>query len=240
MTLATRRLLGALAALLGPLALLGATAPGQHVRDLDLDRVPRALAGLGLVRSEALEPEVLEMVRPRSYVMRLYAADDAAVWLYAGYYDDGRRAAVHDPTVCYPAQGWEILSARMEPLDLGGGERLQARWLLVERDGRREVVLYWFQRAHRWALEPWREELMQVVDAVRGRPGFTFVRVSMPALDAGADDSSLRAVARRAAHEIRGLMSAAESSPGGAQGRAGAGDGTRTRDLHVGNVELYH
>jgi hypothetical protein len=66
------------------------------------------------------------------------------------------------------------------------------------------------------------EEYEQLLDAARGRG-----RGVPPILPHSGTDS--REVERGDAVTL-----------GASKGKAGAGDGARTRDLHVGNVELYH
>lgn len=79
----------------------------------------------------------------RAYVHPL----GGTVWLYVGYYGTERGGTPeHTPAVCYSSQGWQIEERRTLDVDLERGLRVNE--YLVEKDGRRDLVHFWF-RSHR-------------------------------------------------------------------------------------------
>ena len=111
----------------------------------------------------------------------------------------------HDPEVCYPAQGWEIMGTRSVAVPLDDEETLTTKLLATQNGSRREEVLYWFQPARRWPATAMSEELLRVVDAVAGRPQYAFVRLSGPA---GGDQmpEDLSAFAAEIAPAVRAVV----------------------------------
>ncbi len=171
----------------------------------DATAAPRELAHYRAVEDEPLEPDVLDMLRPDSYLMRLYRSDRAQdAWLYlAGYSTPGATGA-HDPAVCYPAQGWDLDEMRTLSIPLENGESLSARLLIAHQAGQQELVLYWFQPMGRWSREaPW-EQLLRAYDGFAGRPQYVFVRISTQATDQA--EAALIELARHLAPWVRSAM----------------------------------
>ena len=70
------------------------------------------------------------------------------VWLYVGYYGTGRGGhPEHTPWACYPSNGWEIV--RRDVVNLGGGQGRRANELVIEKDGERRLVHFWYQSYRR-------------------------------------------------------------------------------------------
>lgn len=178
----TLRLATGLGALLLPALALGAwsfaTARSPDVVQLTL---PERIGPWTALREESLSDDAIELVEPDDYVMRLYEAPGRApIWLYAALYGgrSGYGKGAHDPEVCYPAQGWEIVGSREVDVPLGEAGSLRARELALQQAGQESAVLYWFQPAGRWPVAAALEELLRLYDAVTGRPQYAFVRIS--------------------------------------------------------------
>jgi EpsI family protein len=158
-----------------------------------------------------LSADHLAMLEPDSYLWRLYTAPSGVgIWVYAAFYGGraGYDAGAHDPEVCYPAQGWEILSARTASVPLPGGERLVAKLLDAHHGSVTQKVLYWFQPAGRWPAESSLEQLARVADAIAGRPQYAFVRLAAnaaPGQDATAE-AELADFAARIAETMRAAL----------------------------------
>jgi len=60
---------------------------------------------------------------------------------YGGDQSDGTR--IHRPEVCYPAQGFQILSNKVDHIPLPGREPLKVRRLESKLEQRREPITYW-------------------------------------------------------------------------------------------------
>lgn len=174
-------LIAALALLPLALAVARDWSAGGEMR-FEAPSAPRELSHYRAVEDAALEADVLEMVQPDSYVMRLYRSERDATnaWLYLASYSTSEATGAHDPAVCYPAQGWDLQGLRSLSVPLEGGESLTARLLLANQAGQQELVLYWFQPMGRWPQPaPW-EQLLRAYDGFAGRPEYVFVRLSTP------------------------------------------------------------
>ncbi|MCP3730831.1 EpsI family protein [Sphingomonas sp. MG17] len=97
-------------------------------------------SGLILPPQDQLSRTLYEQLLTRVYS----AADAAAVMLVLAYssVQEGR-LQVHRPEVCYPAAGFRILSNEVKYVPLGQGRMLPARFLVAEREDRRECIIYW-------------------------------------------------------------------------------------------------
>jgi EpsI family protein len=139
----------------------------------------------------------------RVYVHRM----GTPVWFYLGYYGTQRGGRPeHTPWTCYPSQGWAILERTIIPL--GHNEGLSANELLVEKDGTRQLVHFWYQSYHRIGMT---SEFDQALERLRGqivdgRADGSLVRLSTPVdehTDMGAARSRLAAFTR----EVMPLLS---------------------------------
>lgn len=153
-----------------------------------------------------LGDNILAMIEPDSYLMRLYEAPGRSpIWLYVGAY--GARAGYgkrpHNPETCYPAQGWEITASSLVDVLMGDNASLNARALEAEKEGRQEAILYWFQPATRWPSHPVPEQFFRVVDAMTGSPQFAFVRLSAMSDGGQTAERDLADFAKKLAPRVR-------------------------------------
>ena len=153
--------------------------------------IPRQIGPWSVQHERALSPEELTMLQPDGYAARLYAAPDRPpIWLYVAFYSRSSPygKGAHDPAICYPAQGWEVLSTRSVAVALPRGEHLVGTLLRAHQGRVEQDVLYWFQPAERWPQGQAREQLARVWDALAGRPQYAFVRLAaMSPAGAGAE-----------------------------------------------------
>jgi EpsI family protein len=207
---ATARLLATVAGLAIPGLILvqwnRTSEPGPDFANMALDE---KVGEWKATQDLQLDTEVLELIDPDHYFMRLYQAPGRLpIWLYVGIYGGraGYAKGAHDPKNCYPAQGWEITATRYVDLPVGNSETLVAKSMDVVKSGRTEAVVYWFQPATRWPSDPLSEQLWIVVDAVTGSPQHAFVRVSTGAEDREAAARDLAEFAGEIAPLIRRIL----------------------------------
>ncbi|MCC7101088.1 MAG: EpsI family protein [Rubrivivax sp.] len=101
---------------------------------------------------------------------------------YGGDQSDATRA--HRPEVCYPAQGFQLLSSRDGQIDLGS-RRLRVRQLVSRQGGRNEPITYWIMVGERVTLSGTEQKLAQLSYSTRGVvPDGMLVRVSSIDTDA--------------------------------------------------------
>jgi EpsI family protein len=110
-----------------------------------LGALPRQLGGFDAV-DVPLEEKVESMLRADFNVQRAYGQGPGGlIWLYIGYYGTQRGGRPeHTPAACYRAHGWDIRERRVLEIEPG----LRVNEFVVEKDGRRDLVHFWF-RSHR-------------------------------------------------------------------------------------------
>jgi EpsI family protein len=105
------------------------------------------------------------------------------LWFYVGYYGTKRGGRPeHTPWQCYPSNGWTIVSNEI----LGGSPEVpRLHELVVEKDGRRRLVHFWFQSSRRGgmlgALDQAADRLVNRI--LHGRADGSLVRLSLPLPD---------------------------------------------------------
>ncbi len=176
------RLIAIQLALIVPGLLLGVWMNGAASRasDVSMPALPKQIGVWTQVLEQKLQPEHFKMLQPDAYLARLYEAPGRApIGIYVGLY--GGRAhygkGAHDPNVCYPAHGWEIVGTKSVNINPPGARSFAATQLTAHLGSETQFVLYWFQPAHRWPLARAAEELARAFDAVRGSPQYAFVRI---------------------------------------------------------------
>jgi EpsI family protein len=185
-------------ALAAALVAVGAVAwalqlrPPLRVDASPLEGLPLQLGGWSAV-DVPLEDEVTSMLRADYNVQRAYLHPlGDSVWLYVGYYgtDRGGRPE-HTPGACYRAHGWDIGEHRVLELDPDG--KLRVNEFVVEKDGRRDLVHFWFQSYRTPSLTGGLDQTLDrlVGRLLHGRADGSLVRLSTE-LGPGRDEATAR------------------------------------------------
>jgi EpsI family protein len=75
---------------------------------------------------------------------------DETVFVYIGFYGNlARILEMHTPERCYSGQGWRILSASDLPAGMFRGKPIPAKEMLVEKQGKRRLVQWWYMAGPR-------------------------------------------------------------------------------------------
>ena len=83
-------------------------------------------------------------------VTRIYRnPQEEAVFLYAGVWLEYEIMPPHPPKAWYTGAGYRIESEKNVTLTGAGGTDASVRLLLMERDGKRTALVYWYQRGDR-------------------------------------------------------------------------------------------
>jgi len=124
---------------------------------------------------KALLDKLYAQTLSRTYVN----ADGVRIMLsvaYGGDQSDATRA--HRPDVCYPAQGFDIVSTRTDTLALPTGD-LGVRRMVAKLNSRIEPVTFWFAVGEFTAVSGQDQKLIQLRYGMRGIiPDGMLVRVS--------------------------------------------------------------
>ncbi len=140
----------------------------------------------------------VQLVSPdlAQFIARIYTATLSRVYVdprgerimlsvaYGGDQSDATRA--HRPEVCYPAQGFEIVTDRSATIDTAAGP-LRVRRLVARAGGRNEPLTYWVVVGTRTALSGTEQKLAQLSYGLRGQiADGLLVRVSSLSIDDAA------------------------------------------------------
>lgn len=188
----SRRVAAIIACLLMVLAFAGAHAwtPTRHMADMrpkvDLETMfPKAFGDWRidtLVPVQLISPDqaaVLNQIYNQTLARTYVNGKGERIMLsvaYGGDQSDATRA--HRPEVCYPAQGFQILSSRNAVLHLPEHD-IRAKRLVAKLGGRVEPITYWTTVGERVALSGTEQKLAQLSYSTRGIvPDGMLVRVS--------------------------------------------------------------
>src|SRR6185437_4007954 len=113
-------------------------------------------------------------------LLRVYRrGSNPPVIAYVGFYSSlATIMEVHTPEICYPAQGWAILSGGRSNAGMYRGEPIPAREIVVDKTGDRRLVMWWYNAGAR----PFESRLryiysMLALSTVTGRTDGSMVRL---------------------------------------------------------------
>ncbi len=95
---------------------------------------------------------------------------------YGGDQSDATRA--HRPEVCYPAQGFQVMSSTLGRLQIAQGS-IPVRRLVARQGGRNEPITYWIAVGYKITVTGTEQKLAQLAYSMKGVvPDGMLVRVS--------------------------------------------------------------
>jgi exosortase D (VPLPA-CTERM-specific) len=130
-----------------------------------------------------LEPRIIKAAGVDDYLNRAYQQDSgAALGLYVGYYSSQRTGdAIHSPRNCLPGGGWQPVSAKYVSFRRPDGQMALINEYIIEKQGQREIVFYWYQSHGRIIASEYWAKLYMVWDAMRlNRTDGALVRIDVP------------------------------------------------------------
>jgi len=129
----------------------------------------------------------------QSILFRTYVKQDTTITLYLAYYKDVDSAnRVHSPTVCYPGQGWKVISDDVLGLNMNG-RKVDINRLVIEKEKERELVYNWWQTGDAAFPRNSTNRFYQMYKSVSGdNPSTVWVRLSTSMnRSAHADESDI-------------------------------------------------
>jgi EpsI family protein len=145
-------------------------------------------------RDLPVSDRVGEVLGTKDILVREYInAGGQSVGIYVSFFPRQQRGEIsHSPRNCLPGAGWQPLRARRVPYPLAGGGDAQINEVLYEREGRRQLVFYWFRERDRILASEYRVKWYLLWDAVtRRRTDGALLRVSAPV--AGSEERTRQA-----------------------------------------------
>jgi EpsI family protein len=161
---------------------LAASVAGDRRRPdplrLPLDAIPATLDGWTATERHMLEPQILKILEPTSYLSRTYRKGALDLGLFIAYYGEQRTGeSMHSPRVCLPGHGWEIREPGTATIHLNGSPVTINRYI-IQNAGERRVVLYWYQSSRRIVASEYAGKVLLVRDALmEGRTSGSLVRI---------------------------------------------------------------
>jgi EpsI family protein len=143
-----------------------------------------------------LEADIVTATGVDDYLNRYYRSSAAVINLYIAYYRSQRPGhAIHSPMNCLPGGGWQPVKVDRISLDETPGASRTVNMVIIEKGGRRQLVLYWYQTVDRVTASEYWSKFLLVTDAFRlGRTDIALVRVVTPidARDADGESTALQ------------------------------------------------
>lgn len=130
------------------------------------------------------------------YVLADYQNPQAGkVNFYVAYYGSQRKGvSPHSPQVCMPGGGWVITSLTRLPIKIRGEQDFDVNRVIIERQGHRQLVYYWFEQRGRRISDEYSMKWYLFLDAItRNRTDGALVRITTSMGQGDDDDARLQA-----------------------------------------------
>ena len=134
-------------------------------------------------RSPALRDDVAGVLKADDYLDRGYRADGRTINLFIAYYATQRAGeSMHSPKNCLPGSGWvSVVNDTVVLRNDGDGGPQKVNRYLIEKNGERALVIYWYQAGGRVIASEYAGKVFLVWDALRtGRRDAALVRLIVP------------------------------------------------------------
>ena len=178
-----------------------------------LSSFPAEIGAWHAIREDTLPAETRSVLRADAYLARTFEVlpgTEAQIFV-AYYHTQHSGETLHSPRNCLPGSGWSPVSASLIDADLGLDRTVRLNRYLVEKDGQRLLVIYWYQEHERIIADELQGKIYLVWDSIRfHRRDGALVRFGLPfgpELGVGQADAQLRRLIRAAAPPLRKLLS---------------------------------
>jgi EpsI family protein len=152
-----------------------------------LNTIPATVGDWRGTEDPAMRSDILAALDATSYLSRTYRRGSESVNLFIAYYANQKAGeSMHSPKHCLPGSGWEFLSFGETDVPLAGGT-VRVNQDLIQKDGARMALIYWYQSRRRVIASELGAKLYLIRDAVmERRTGGAIVRVICPYESGGA------------------------------------------------------
>ena len=158
---------------------------------------PNELGEWRCMRRETLDDKTLNNLNVTDYISCNYFKPETttAAHLYVGYHerqtrdrDSGAATAIHPPEHCLPGSGWDVIDAKVVPIEVGpGGE---AKRFVIAKGNQRALVYFWYHSRGRVIARSHEKILWMFLDRARsGRTDGSLVRFTVP-IEFGDEDAA--------------------------------------------------
>ena len=123
-----------------------------------------------MAREYPLAPDAEALLKAADTLPRDYQGP-AKVELFVAFFKSQRAGVTpHSPKMCLPANGWAEESSRIISVKVPGEPApIPVNRYIVEKDGQRKLVLYWFQNWRRVTADEYLSKVYLIYDSIRYR-----------------------------------------------------------------------
>ncbi len=148
----------------------------------ELQQVPDRIGTWALTEETPLDPEVAAYLRPDDYIQRGYhsAQPDSSISLFVAYFKSLQSSyGPHSPRACLPGSGWLVHLWQVIGLPVSDNrETVPINEYVLEKNGQKILVLYWYQNGRRVWAEEFQVKLHLLPDLLRyHRSDVSLVRI---------------------------------------------------------------
>ena len=188
----------------------GAVQPPPGSSRSNLAALPYAIQEWTGTQGPPLDEETERILSADAILNRTYtAADGTPIGLYVAYYARQRPGvSIHSPLHCLPGTGWEAIDVSTLNLAARGAAPGAVRRIIVRKNERLALVLYWYALHGRTIASEVTSKLVLLADSVRlHRSDAALVRLVVPigASVAAADEHGM-AFARELAPRMNDIL----------------------------------
>ena len=157
----------------------------QSMSSPSLEGLPTRIGSWTASGNGALESNVEEYLRPDSYISRDYVADSrtAPMNVFIAYFKSLQNSyGPHSPKYCLPGSGWLVRSTSIVNVNMPNWPgAVPVNQYELERDGKRILVVYWYQNKRKVWAEEFRAKLFLLPDLLRYRQfDVSLIRIITP------------------------------------------------------------
>ncbi len=183
------------AVLLGTILMRAAlNVPAEAPQRTNLAGFPQTLGEWRMEHQQSISEPLMGVLKPDDYLLRRYHdRQGREADLFIAYYRVQHAGeTMHSPKNCLPGWGWQPLQNDVVDMQRGG-QTVKVNRYVVEKNGQRALVLYWYQTHGRVIASEYTGKIFLVWDALRyGRRDGGLVRVMVPVDPNQAPGSDLR------------------------------------------------
>jgi EpsI family protein len=157
-------------------------AKARRMKEVSWDHVPYQL---GQWKGEDTQFNPVYGFDPAdSSLLRIYrtARTDSVIVVYVGFHRDLLTGLdMHSPDLCYPAQGWALISQKTSEIGLFRSAALRVNQIVVSKDGEFRLVAWWYQSgSHDFQGRIRQVYRMMFLAMFNGRTDGDIVRLEVP------------------------------------------------------------
>jgi len=122
--------------------------PGStsQIKSVTLENALSTIPGWENKGNQPYQQNIVDALFLDDYVNSTYTKGNRTVSLYIGYYNSAQKVgAAHDPTVCFPGQGWVVSNQTTGRQKFSDGQTVNYSMMLAELGTTKNLLLYWFQ-----------------------------------------------------------------------------------------------